>query len=171
MKNKKLIMIIMVLALSILILGYMNIKSIEPKANEEGSITFVAGEKSVKLTFDEITSLSHVEFRATEDTSKSGPTPRKYKGVLLKDALNKASINDEMIANSSKIIVTGLDGYVIALSKDEVLSNNNVYLAFEKDGKPLGTMKKGGSGPFQMIATSDSFSQRWCKYVIEVSLE
>ena len=85
--------------------------------------------------------------------------------------LNEASINDEMIANSSKIIVTGLDGYVIALAKDEVLSNNNVYLAFEKDGKPLGTMKKGGSGPFQMIATSDSFSQRWCKYVIEVSLE
>lgn len=171
MKNKILIIVISVLAVFTLVLASINMKSINATASEEGSITFTAGEKAVKLTFDEITSLNHVEFRATEDTSKSGPTARKYKGVLLKEVLNKASIDDEMIANSSKIIVKGLDGYTIALAKEEVLSNKTVYLAFEKDGKSLGTMKKGGSGPFQMIAVSDSFSQRWCKYVFEVSLE
>lgn len=166
-----LIIVIPVLAVFTLVLAYINMKSINATAGEEGSITFVAGEKEVKLTFDEITSLNHVEFRATEDTSKSGPTARKYKGVLLKEVLNKAGFDDEIINSYSKIIVKGLDGYIIALAKEEVLSNKTVYLAFEKDGKPLGTMKKGGSGPFQMIATSDSFSQRWCKYVVEVNLE
>lgn len=171
MKNKKLLIVIGVLAVFIIILGYINMKSINTTTREEGNITIVAGDNSTKLTFEEITSLTHVEFRATEDTSKSGPTPRKYKGILLKEVLNKASIDEDMIANYSKIIVKGLDGYVIALTKDEVLSDKIVYLAFEKDGKPLGTMKKGGSGPFQMIAVSDAFSQRWCKYVVEVSLE
>lgn len=171
MKNTKLINVIAILAAFTLVLAYINMKSIDTATGEEGSITFIAGDNSTKLTFEEITSLTHVEFRATEDTSKSGPTPRKYKGILLKEVLNKASIDEDMIANYSKIIVKGLDGYVIALTKDEVLSDKIVYLAFEKDGKPLGTMKKGGSGPFQMIAVSDAFSQRWCKYVVEVSLE
>lgn len=171
MKNKRLIIVIVVLAVIILVLGHINMKNVYTVAGEEGNINFTAGDKVSKLTFDEITSLNHIEFRATEDTSKSGPTGRKFKGVLLKEVLNKAGIDDEIIASYSKIIVKGLDGYVIALAKDEVLSDKTVYLAFEKDGKPLGTMKKGGSGPFQMIAVSDSFSQRWCKYVVEVSLE
>ena len=33
-----------------------------------------------------------------------------------------------------KVLVKGLDGYVIAMSVDEALSDH-VYLAFEKDGK------------------------------------
>jgi DMSO/TMAO reductase YedYZ molybdopterin-dependent catalytic subunit len=146
-------------------------RNVDTTANEAGSITFISGESIIELSFDEITALEHHEFKATEDTSSSGPASRKYKGVLLKDVLNKASINNEAIAASSKIIIKGLDGYVIAMSTDEVLSDKGVYLAFEKNGKPLGNMKNGGSGPFQLIAISDSFSQRWCKYVFEVSLE
>jgi hypothetical protein len=171
MKNKKLVIIIVILAVTVLILSYLNMNRIDATAGEDGSITFITGENEVKLTFDEITALDNKEFKATEDTSTSGPTSRKYKGVLLKDVFGKASISDKIAAASSKIIVKGLDGYMIALSVDEVLSGQNVYLAFEKDGKPLGNMKNGGSGPFQLIARSDTFSQRWCKYVFEVILE
>lgn len=171
MKNRKLIIVIAFLAALTIILGYLNMRNVDTTANEAGSITFISGESIIELSFDEITALEHHEFKATEDTSSSGPASRKYKGVLLKDVLNKASINNEAIAASSKIIIKGLDGYVIAMSTDEVLSDKSVYLAFEKNGKPLGNMKNGGSGPFQLIAISDSFSQRWCKYVFEVSLE
>lgn len=171
MKNRKLIIVIAFLAALTIILGYLNMRNVDTTANEAGSITFISGESIIELSFDEITALEHHEFKATEDTSSSGPASRKYKGVLLKDVLNKASINNEAIAASSKIIIKGLDGYVIAMSTDEVLSGKSVYLAFEKNGKPLGNMKNGGSGPFQLIAISDSFSQRWCKYVFEVSLE
>ena len=171
MKNKKLIVFIAVLAAFTFIMVYLNMKSIHTSANEDGTITFVSGESTMKLSFNEITALEHHELKAIEDTSSSGPASHKYIGVLLKDALNKASIKDETIEASSKVIIKGLDGYVIAMPPDEVLSDNSVYLAFEKNGKSLGNMKNGGSGPFQLIALSDSFSQRWCKYVTEVSLE
>lgn len=171
MKNKKLVVVIAVLVSFTLILGYLNMKDVDTTANKAGTITFVSGENTIKLSFDEITALEHHEFRAVEDTSSSGPASRKYKGVLLKDVMNKASIKNETIEASSKIIIKGLDGYVIALAPDEVLSDSSVYLAFEKNGKLLGNMKNGGSGPFQLIAISDSFSQRWCKYVTEVSME
>lgn len=170
MKNKKLVIIIIVLAVFILIMANLNKRSMEV-IGEEGTVTFIVGENSVKLTFDEITALDHKEFNVTEDTSSSGPTARKYKGVLFKDVLNKAAISDETIAGSSKIIVKGLDGYVIALPIDEVLSKGKIYLAFEKNGKLLGNMRNGGSGPFQLVICSDTFSQRWCKYVTEVSIE
>ncbi len=171
LKNKKLIAVIIFLVAATLILVYINMRNIDTSAGEDKTITVIWGESSVKLQFDELISLDNKEFNATEDTSKSGPASRRYKGVLLKDLLNKASVDDLAIKGYSKVLVKGLDGYVIALSVDEILSGNNVFIAFEKDGKPLGTMKKGGSGPFQLIARSDMFSQRWCKYVYEVVLE
>lgn len=171
MKNKKLIIVIVVLLLIIAVLGYINAKEMNARTGDEGNVAFVEGDKAITLSYEDIVSLNSKEFRATEDTSTSGPTPRKYKGVLLKDAINLAGFNDDTIAGYKKIVVTGLDGYVIALSTEEILGRKNVYLAYEKDGKPLGTMRKGGSGPFQMIATADMFAQRWCKYVIEVRLE
>lgn len=171
MKNKKLIAIIAALAAFTLIIGYLNMKSMDAAADEEGTITFASGGNAVKLSFDEITSLNSKEFKATEDTSSSGPRSSKYKGILLKDVLNKVSVSDEMIKAASKVIIKGSDGYAIALAANELLSDKSLYLAFEKNGKPLGNRKSGGSGPFQLIALSDSFSQRWCKYVSEVSLE
>lgn len=171
MKNKKLAAVIAVLAVSTLLLGYLNMRTMDTTANEAAAITFIHGENRMKLSFEELTALENHEFKAVEDTSSSGPASRKFKGVLLKDALNRVSIDDETLEASSKIIVKGLDGYIIALAADEVLADKGVYLAFEKNGEPLGNMKNGGSGPVQLVANTDSFSQRWCKYVIEVSLE
>lgn len=171
MKNKKLIAAIAILTVLTFTLGYINAKSAGKASVEEGTISFVHGENSITLSLDEITNLDSKEFKAIEDTSTSGPASRKFKGVLLKDALNKASISDEVIKASSKIMVRGRDGYTIALAPNEVLADGSVYLAYEKNGKPLGNMKNGGSGPLQLIAVSDSFSQRWCKYVVEVTIE
>lgn len=170
MKNKKLILVIAILAVVTLALGYINMRSINNAGTKEGTITFKWGENTAALSFEEITVIENHEFKAIEDTSTSGPASRKYKGVFLKDVLNKAGIDDSAIESAKSVTVKGLDGYVIAMAAQEVLSDN-VYLAFEKNGKPLGNMKNGGSGPFQLIAVSDSFSQRWCKYVIEVNLE
>lgn len=171
MKNKKLAAVIAILAVVTLLLGYLNMRSMDTKAADSGTISFIHGGSTVVLSLDEIRELENQEIRAVEDTSTSGPTSRKFKGVLLKDALERASIDAEAVKASKKVLVKGLDGYVIALSPGEVLSDKGIYLAFEKDGKPLGNMKNGGSGPVQLIAKTDSFSQRWCKYVFEVTLE
>lgn len=169
MKNKKLMGLILVLTLITLIMVHINKENMEGY-NENNGITFISGEYEADLSFEEITALHQKEFRATEDTSSSGPNQRKYKGVVLFDAMKEAGIGEKEIIASSKIIVKGLDGYVIALSPEEVLTDK-IYLAFEKDGKLLGNMQNGGSGPFQLIAISDFFSQRWCKYVFEVIVE
>ncbi len=171
MKNRKMTIIIIILASVTLLLGYMNMRDMEGVSAKDGRISFVSGSGAAELDFDEITSLPHYEFTAVEDTSSAGPSSRKFKGVLLREVLNRASITDDMIKASKKVVIKGLDGYAVALAADEILSGSSVYLAFEKDGKPLGSMKKGGSGPFQMISRTDSFSQRWCKYVTEVSIE
>jgi len=168
MKNKRIFIVILILAITTLALGYINRKSMG-EGREEGNITFIAGDNSVTLTYEEIIALEGKEFRATEDTSTSGPTLRNYKGVLFLDVLNKAGYDKEAVSKYKKVLVKGLDGYIIAMSGDEI--NDNVFLAYEKDGKPLGTMAKGGSGPFQLIIKADTFSQRWCKYVYEVVLE
>jgi len=170
MINNKLVLIIAILAIATLTLAYANMKTMNNPGMEDGTITFVWSDETASLNFEEITALENHQFKATEDTSTSGPKSRKYRGVLLKDLLNKADIDDSALKSASKVLVKGLDGYVIAMSVDEALSDH-VYLAFEKDGKPLGTLKKGGSGPFQLIIVKDSFSQRWCKYVFEVTIE
>lgn len=170
-KNRRIVIAIAALTAITLILGYLNAGNMDRVSAADGSVSFFCGKNKITLGFDEITALASHEFKAVEDTSSSGPASRKYRGVLLKDVLSRASIGYDVVEASSKVIIKGLDGYVIALSPDEVLSDNVVYLAYEKDGKPLGSMKKGGSGPFQLIAKSDTFSQRWCKYVIEVSVE
>lgn len=169
MKNKKLMPVIVILIILTVALGLFNKRRIEAN-NKNSTITFLSGKQSIELKYEEITSLEYDEFNAIEDTSSSGPTSRKYKGVLLKAVLNKALISDDEILDSSKILVKGIDGYVVALPPEDIIENK-AYLVFEKDGKELGNIKDGGSGPFQLVVRSDTFSQRWCKYVFEVSVE
>lgn len=135
MKNKILIIIIALLAIATLVLGFLNKQNIDV-SGEEGNIKFFWGENSVELSFEEIISLDYEEFNAVEDTSRSGPTARKYKGVLLKEVLNKANISNEDILSSSKIIVKGLDGYVIALHPDEIMGNT-AYLVLKRMERDL----------------------------------
>jgi hypothetical protein len=71
----------------------------------------------------------------------------------------------------SRAVIKGVDGYAVALTSNEVLQDDNVYLVFEKDGKQMKGKKRGGSGPYQVIIRQDQFSQRWCKFVTEIVME
>ena len=101
MKNKKLGVVIAVLAATTLLLGYLNMRTIDTTANGEGVITFIHGDKVSKLSLEELTALENHEFKAVEDTSSSGPAARKFKGVLLRDVHGRASIDDGAVAASS----------------------------------------------------------------------
>ncbi len=69
------------------------------------------------------------------------------------------------------MIVRATDGYTIALSPKEVKDEDNVYLAYKLNGKLLKRKEEGGSGPYQVIIRKDEFSQRWCKFVVEIELK
>jgi hypothetical protein len=75
------------------------------------------------------------------------------------------------ISNTQKITFNAIDEYKIILSIDEINEPSNVYLTFERDGKPLKSKKQGGNGPFQLVIRRDPFSQRWIKHVYEIILE
>jgi len=172
MKNKSIFAIVVVLVIILALLAFINQQNIKVTSSEaiKGTLLVAAGGNEKKLEFQDIEALNPVEFKATQDTSDSGPQEHTFKGVLLKDVIAGVFSEDEL-KKASKVVVKAIDGYTVALSPEEVMEQGNVYLAFEKDGKPLGTKAEGGSGPYQVIITKDRFSQRWCKFVTEVSLE
>ena len=63
-----------------------------------------------------------------------------------------------------------IDGYAAALSMDKVMDDDNVYLAYKRDGELLGTKTDGGNGPYQLIISKDKFSQYWVKFAYQGEL-
>lgn len=172
MKNKYVIATVALLAIIVAVLAFVNRQNMKITGAEavKGTLLVSNGQIEKKLDFQDIEAMNPVEFKAVQDTSKSGPEEHAFKGVLLKDVIAGVFSEDEL-KKASKVIVKAIDGYTVALSPEEVMEQGNVYLAFEKDGKPLGTKAEGGSGPYQIIITKDQFSQRWCKFVTEVSVQ
>ena len=112
-------------------------------------------------------SLDPVEFEATMDTSTTDPTPVMFTGVELKKILDYFEI-DYSAAETYE--VTALDGYASALTQEEVMTDENVYIVIKREGEALGTKSEGGSGPYMMIIRSALYSQRWCKFVEEITI-
>jgi hypothetical protein len=172
MKNRKLVCIIAILAILVAVLAYLNYRGMNIGAAdaEEGIIFVKLGDTEEMVSPEIISSLPSVEFDAIQDTSDSGPEKHHFKGILFKDLLLKVNPGFEDLG-LKKVVVKGLDGYSVAFGMDEVIESSSIYLAYEKDGKPLGTKRTGGSGPYQLIAKKDAFSMRWCKFVSEVTAE
>jgi hypothetical protein len=171
-KNKSIFTIVVALLVIVIILAYVNKQNMKVTGLDaiDGKILITAGGQEKKLEFQDIKALNPIKFKAIQDTSKGGPEEHEFKGVLLKDVISKAFSQDEL-KKCTKVIVKAIDGYTVALSPEEVMATDNVYLAFEKDGEPLKSKVDGGSGPYQVIIRKDEFSQRWCKFVTEVSLQ
>jgi DMSO/TMAO reductase YedYZ molybdopterin-dependent catalytic subunit len=72
-----------------------------------------------------------------------GSEPATYSGVLLWTVLEKAGLSNKPGKNTvlrHVILVTGRDGYAVALSAGEIapdFEGKSVILAIEKDGQPL----------------------------------
>lgn len=60
-----------------------------------------------------------------------------------------------------EITVRAVDGYTVPLNSEEILDEDNVYLAYKIDGETM---------PYQIIIRKDQFSQRWCKDVVEIEI-
>jgi hypothetical protein len=44
-------------------------------------------------------------------------------------------------------------------------------IAYLCDGKGLGTLKEGGTGPLRVIVLNDAFGTRCCKYVYKIEVK
>lgn len=121
------------------------------------------------LSLEDIRLAGEEIFTGTLDTSSSEPSEHKYRGVQLSSVLMiylKADYSEW-----EKVVVSGADGFSVAYSRDEVQQSGNLYLAYMEDGEYLGDMDSGGRGPYETIILSDIFSNRRCKWVVEIEVQ
>jgi hypothetical protein len=174
MKKRNTIIIVsvsVVLAFVVGLFAFLNAGNLSQKKilQEEALILISAEGKTLgTVSMDIIEGIGPADFSANLDTSDSEPQEHIYTGVLLNDVLKNLGIN---ASDYSSLIVKAIDGYTVAFTTSEVLEEDNIYLAVKRDGEPLGTKSTGGSGPYQIIVRKDAFSQRWCKFVVEMELK
>lgn len=172
MNKRVLIVIVTIILLSIIL--YFSLKlsqeSIEKRREtlEKAEIVLISEEEEKNLNIDIIKSIGKKDFQAILDTSTTDASLHNYTGVELKDILNYFNIE---LDNKKAVILTGVDGYSVAYSIDEVLEDENIFVAYMEDGKYLGTRKDGGRGPYESIVVSDQFSFRRCKWLIEIEVK
>lgn len=172
MNKRGLIVVGIIVVLSAIIYFSLKLsqKSIEErkKTLENAEIVLVFGEEEKILNIDTIGAIGKEEFEAVLDTSTTDASLHKYTGVELKDVFSHFNIE---IDDKKAVILTGVDGYSVAYSIDDVLEDSNIYIAYMEDGKYLGTRKDGGRGPYESIIASDQFSNRRCKWLIEIEVK
>ncbi len=168
--NKKILIIVVVLALVMAITAYLNRGDLALKRDmqENSIIALKVEDTSVQMDLQKIRELQVEDFAASLKSNGQDPRQVTYTGVALKDVFVAAGLE---ITGKDMVIVKAVDGYTVALSVEEVLDDQNVYLVFQRDGKPLGKKEEGGSGPYQVVIRKDAFSQRWCKFVSEVGVQ
>jgi len=139
------------------------------KLNEDAVFIIKDEDEEIsQYTINEIIEIGSETFTATLDTSSAEPKNFEYTGVLLKDIFTDAGID---IVGKEVVTVTAADGYTVAVSMDKFLEDDNVYLAYMKEGVPIGSREEGGKGPYQMIISKDKFSQFWCNYALEADIK
>lgn len=170
MKNRVLLITIAVLVIAVGVLAYLNqqgLGALQSQDNPRLRIT-AQGEEVAVLELQELIDLGAHEFQATLRSSGSPDRDSSYRGVSLKAVLEH--VDPGLVQRAREIIARAEDGYVVAYSIDELQMADHLYVVFEEEGKPLAGKGQGGSGPLLLMARQDEFGQRWCKFLVEVSL-
>jgi len=170
-KNTKLIMAITaVLVVVVAVFAFLNRENIASKkeAQESGVFFIHAGGEEFTVTMEDIEALSPFTIVANYKKSGQAASNRTFQGVSLKAVVERMGVDYSRYASVSFLAA---DGYASALSIAEAMDDGNCYIVIAEENKPLGTRESGGSGPFMMILAQDQFSQRWCKFLLEVNLQ
>lgn len=167
-------MVGLIIAALIIVLGvtaYLNRGDMAFKKESQDDGVFViksGGQEVARVDMQFVKSLDKVDFEANLKRSGKDPEKHTFTGVPMKTIFEKLNVD---VQGKSTVVVKAVDGYASAISLDEALEENNVYIAYAIDNKPLGKKEDGGSGPFEMVISKDPFSQRWCKFVSEVEFQ
>lgn len=130
-------------------------------------LSFEDREKEVSL--QDIADLPAMTINTTLRSSTASDRDVSYTGLPLKDVLE--AFLPGALEKAGAVITRAADGYTVALQAQEVRQANNVYLVYAEDNIWLPPREEGGPGPMKTIVAQDTFGQRWCKYLIEVSLQ
>lgn len=162
---------IFILIIAVVTMAILNKDYVKDKDIMIENFSFVLmnnGEEVAIVDLEFIEGLEAKEFKANLKSSGKDPVEHSFRGVALKDIIES---KEESLEGKKQVVIRSIDGFAVALSAAEVAEEDNVYIVYEIDGKPLGTKDDGGSGPYQIVIRKDAFGQRWAKFVVEVELK
>lgn len=173
MKNKKnliLILIIAALAAGTAVFALLNSGNTEAKRESQENAVVTVKQGDITKTFDleYLKTFEKEEFGATMDTSKTGPEQKSFGGVPLAEVLKAMGFD---LGKAEGVTFTAADGYASAVTAEEARDIENVYIVYERDGKQTLSKQQGGSGPIEIVIRKDQFSQRWCKFLMEIEIK
>lgn len=165
-----LIIIIAVLAIAVALLAVLNAgdPDLGQQSQDNATVTVVAGDINKTIGLEYLKTFDKVTFDAVMDTSTTGPEGVSLGGVPLAVVLQDMGISLE---GAEQVVFKAADGYTTVVTASEAGDSDNVYLVYEREGQPLGTMRQGGHGPIEVAVRKDEFAQRWCKYLMEIHIE
>jgi len=169
MKKKRYIIItsvLVILAAAIFVLARLNAPQVP---SESGSIAIVKdGDVLKTYTLDDIEAMDYVEADVSLSSSSFDNVEGTFRGVPVRALLNDADAS--LLEGASQIVAQAEDNYVTAFSAEEAVEDDSIIIAYSMDGKGLGTMDGGGTGPFRLIVMGDEFANRSVRWltIIEV---
>jgi len=167
-RNTKVVIIsIVALAFAVMVLAFLNRDSIADRKalQESGNFIIIAGDRQYTVTMDDLEAISPRAIDANYKTNLMPAVQKRYTGVSLKSVFDYLEVD---YSAAKRVRFSAADGYVSAAPISDALNEENCFIVFEEAGKPLGTRETGGFGPYMAIFAKDRFSQRWCKYLLEV---
>lgn len=168
-KNTWIYLTLLLLIVAVIVFAWLNRGSIQEKRELEESAQFqlISGEEKAMVTMHDIEALGPQDFTTIMDTSTTDPTEVSMRGVELRKILESKGID---ILPGQSVEVRALDGYASALTYEEIMTPEDVYIVFEMNGEELGVKADGGMGPYLMVIRSARFAQRWVKFVQDVEI-
>ena len=169
MKKKQTIIIaviVVVLLAAVVVLAVLN----RPDGEfVSGSIQIVQdGQTLHTFTMEEIQDMPYVEAEKEIVSSSFANEQGLYRGVPLRALLD--AVDPALLDGASRVIARAEDGMVMAYGASEVADSDSVLVAYSRDGKSLGSLDDGGSGPFRIVIVDDEFGNRSTKYLVQVEV-
>ena len=131
-------------------------------------VSVIAGGERKLITAQDFELIGPSGVSADYKTNLLPAVRKEYTGVSLKSALDYLGVG---YSDAKSVSFTAEDGYISAVPIADALDAQNCYIVFGESGKPLETMASGGPGPYMAIFAKDRYSQRWCKYLIEITVK
>lgn len=171
MKNSQTKIVIIIIAVLVVLVGVLaalNAKAVEEKKAMQNAQEFTISIASKTYTVDMamLQSIGVQDINTKLKSSGKAAVAKVYQGVPFKAIIDKLGADSEGVQS---FVFTAADGYASAVTKDEAMDEKNCFIAISEGGKPLGNKENGGSGPFLMVLVKEQFSQRWCKFLLEVN--
>jgi hypothetical protein len=162
MKKKSTLIVaaaLVVLAIALAILAALNGKTASAKKQlqEEKVFLVQSGEQKYRVTEGDILSLHPKEFSANYKKNGKSAQTRTFTGVPLAAVLRLKEIDLEGITMAA---FAASDGYASALPIADALNEKSCFIVLDKE-----------KGPFLMVMAKDQFSQRWCNFLTDVTLQ